>query len=247
MRAALPRRRCGGGAGSGIGEKPIVLVTGASGGVGRQLMAALSATYHVIGMGRSAAAHDGVEWIAADLNAADWEGVAERGLGGRGLHGVVHAAWPAAAPGSLLDVPSDAVRAQVEFGSVTTIRIARFLRSRAAGPSRLVVLGTTAATIKPVVNMSAYSLGKATLEHTVRLLAPELARAEITINLVVPSFLPVGMNSAKTSRVFLAEAAKVPLGRLCSPEDVCGAVEFFLSAGAAFVTGQMLPLTGGQI
>jgi 3-oxoacyl-[acyl-carrier protein] reductase len=235
------------------GNKPIVLVTGASGGLGHNLASVLSENYHVIGMARSLPAPSdqmaglGVEWVAADLMSGTWEQVVEHNLAGRRLYGMVHAAWPSGPQGSLLDVETDAVGAQVEFGSVGTIRIARFLRSRAAGPARLVVLGTVAATVKPVLNMSAYSLGKAALEHTVRLLAPELARSEITINLVAPSFVPVGMNNSKTNRVKLTETAKVPMGRLCSPEDVSRAVEFLLSSGAAFVTGQMLPLTGGEL
>jgi 3-oxoacyl-[acyl-carrier protein] reductase len=227
------------------GNKPIVLVTGASGGLGRSLVSALSEKYHVIGMARSASSD--VEWIAADLNALDWEQAVEQQLGGRSLYGIVHAAWPPGPQGSLMELDADAISTQVEFGSVGTVRIARFLRSHASGPARLVILGTTAATLKPVLNMAAYSLGKATLEHTVRLLAPELARAQITINLVAPSFVPVGMNSAKTNRVILTETAKVPLGRLCAPEDVAGAVGFLLSDSASFVTGQILPLTGGQL
>ena len=233
-------------------NKPVVLITGASGGLGRILVARLSGTYQVIGMARSLAApsessYPRVEWLAADLQAGDWEQSVERHLCGRRLYGLVHAAWPPGPQGGLLDVETDAVRAQVEFGSVTTIRIARFLRSFGGPAGRLVILGSTAATIKPVVSMSAYSLGKAALEHTVRLLAPELARGNITINLVAPSFVPVGMNSAKTNRVILTETAKVPLGKLCSPDDVAGAVDFFLSERAAFVTGQILPLTGGQL
>lgn len=234
-------------------NKPIVLVTGASGGLGHNLASKLSENYQVIGMARSAPAASkqmaslGVEWVAADLSSDDWEQVVERRLRGRGLYGVVHAAWPSGPQGSLLDLELDAISAQVQFGSVATVRIARFLRSRAAASGRLVILGTTAATLKPVLNMSAYSLGKATLEHTVRLLAPELARSEITINLVAPSFVPVGMNSSKTNRVILTETAKVPLGKLCSPEDVSRAVEFFLSGNASFITGQVLPLTGGQL
>jgi len=234
-------------------DRPIVLITGATGGLGHRLASILSGNYRVIGMARSIRAAPeqmtdrGVEWVAADLLSGDWELAVERQLRGRGLHGVVHAAWPAGPQGSLLDVETDAVRTQVDFGSVTTIRIARLLRSLSGSSARFVILGTTAATIKPVMNMSAYSLGKAALEHTVRLLAPELARSGITINLVAPSFVPIGMNSSKTGRAILAETAKVPLGRLCSPEDVCCAVEFLLSGGAAFVTGQTLPLTGGQL
>jgi 3-oxoacyl-[acyl-carrier protein] reductase len=234
-------------------NKPIVLITGASGGLGHNLASVLSETYQVLGMARSLPELSkqlvglGVQWVAADLSAGDWEQIVERQLQGRSLYGVVHAAWPAGPQGSLLDLEIGAVSAQVEFGSATTIRIARFLRSRIAGSARLVVLGTTAATLKPVLNMSAYSLGKATLEHTVRLLAPELARSNITINVIAPSFVPIGMNSSKTSRVILSETAKVPLGKLCSPDDVSRAVEFFLSDRASFITGQILPLTGGQL
>jgi NAD(P)-dependent dehydrogenase (short-subunit alcohol dehydrogenase family) len=190
---------------------------------------------------------DGMAWIAADLMADDWERTVAARLAGRRLHAIVHSAWPSGPQGGLLDVEASAVSVQIEFGSATTIRLARFLREHAADSARMVALGTTAATLMPVVAMSAYSLGKAVLEHTVRLLAPELARSGIAINVVAPSFVPVGMNNAKTNRVVLMETAKVPLGRLCSPEDIARAVEYFLSPGAAFVTGQILPLTGGRL
>src|SRR5579863_10108316 len=211
---------------------PIVLLTGASGGLGREIAAVLSKDYQVIGLVRSRpeSSASGVEWIEADLAANDWESAAELQLQGRLLYGLVHAAWPAAPQGSLLETDIEAVRAQLEFGGAGTIRAARFLRSHAAsGGARMVVLGTTAATVKPVLNMAAYSLGKAALEHTVRLLAPELARGGITINTIAPSFVPAGMNLAKTSRVILTETAKVPLGKLCAPEDVARTVAFFLS------------------
>jgi NAD(P)-dependent dehydrogenase (short-subunit alcohol dehydrogenase family)/acyl dehydratase len=232
-------------------SNPAVLVTGASGGLGQKIAAALSASYQVIGLTRSTPQQqnvDGMEWIAADLASGDWELAAERQLHGRRLYGLIHAAWPPGPQGSLLEVEMEAVRAQLEFGGAGTIRIARFLRSQAAAEgARLVVVGTTAATVKPVLNMAAYSLGKAALEHTVRLLAPELARSNITVNTIVPSFTPVGMNREKTNRVVLAETAKVPLGKLCSADDVAQTVSFFLSPGAAFISGQMLPLTGGQL
>ena len=234
-------------------HKPVVLVTGASGGLGPRIVSLLSETYRIVAVARSLpgpemlAAAPGVEWVAADLTAADWEERILHHLGGRKLHGLIHAAWPGAPKGGLLDEDVEVVRTQVDFGGLGTVRVARFLRAAADGRARLVVLGSTAGTLKPVLNMAAYSLGKAVLEHVVRLLAPELARAEITINLVAPALVPAGMNAAKTAGALLAESAKVPLGRLCSPDDVARAVEFFLSPGAAFITGQCLPLTGGQL
>jgi 3-oxoacyl-[acyl-carrier protein] reductase len=185
--------------------------------------------------------------VSADLTNADWEETLDRQLRGRSVYGLVHAAWPGAHQGSLLDVKPGVVAGQLEFGSLVTIRLARFLKSRAGDTGRLIVIGTTAATLKPVVNLSAYSLGKAALEHTVRLLAPELARKNITANVVAPSFVPTGMNAAKANKVILSETAKVPLGRLCLPEDVTRTVEHLLSPGASFLTGQLLPLTGGQL
>ena len=230
-----------------VSDKPVVLVTGASGGLGSHIALALADSYHVIGMSRSPRQPSPVESLTADLNAPDWEWLLERQLNGRRLYGFVHTAWPAGPEGGLLATETAAIESQLQFGALTTIRIARFFRAQAAPAGRLIILGTTAATLKPVLNMAAYSLGKAALEHTVRLLAPELARSNITINLVAPSFVPVGMNNAKTNRVILSETAKVPLGKLCSPDDVAGSVSFFLSPGAAFITGQILPLTGGLL
>jgi NAD(P)-dependent dehydrogenase (short-subunit alcohol dehydrogenase family)/acyl dehydratase len=233
--------------------KPVVIVTGAGGGIGGHLVSRLAADYQVLGIVRSLpdtkeiSPNHWVKWVCTDLTSPHWEEALDSELGGQKVYAIVHAAWPGAPKGGLLDLDSDIVARQVEFGSLTTIRIAQFLNARAAACARLVVLGTTAATLKPILKYSAYSLGKAALEHAVRLLAPELARNNITVNSVTPSFIPVGINKAVISRQIVAETSSVPLGRLCSPDDVAAAVEFFLSPAASFITGQNLPLTGGQL
>jgi NAD(P)-dependent dehydrogenase (short-subunit alcohol dehydrogenase family) len=45
----------------------------------------------------------------------------------------------------------------------------------------------------------------------------------------------------------LKEAALVPMGRLCAPEDVVGLVGYLLSDEAAFVSGQIIALSGAQL
>jgi 3-oxoacyl-[acyl-carrier protein] reductase len=37
----------------------------------------------------------------------------------------------------------------------------------------------------------------------------------------------------------------IPLGRWCRPEDVAGAVSWLLGPDAEFVTGEVIPVTGG--
>jgi NAD(P)-dependent dehydrogenase (short-subunit alcohol dehydrogenase family)/acyl dehydratase len=232
---------------------PVVLLTGAGSSVGLQLLQHLSASYQVLAMVRSrpmasrASSGDNIELVECDLLSEDWESAVDAALAGRAAYGIVHAAWPGAPKGGLLGIDYETVSRHVEFGTLTTIRLARWLVQHARGSGRMVVIGTTAATIKPASYLGAYALGKASMEQTVRLLAPELAGKGITINAVLPSFMPMGMNRAKTRQAVLAETAKVPLGRLCSPEDIAGSVEYLLSANASFVVGQILPLTGGQL
>jgi NAD(P)-dependent dehydrogenase (short-subunit alcohol dehydrogenase family)/acyl dehydratase len=232
---------------------PVVLLTGAGSSVGPQLLQRLSASYRLLAMVRSRSLAPGapsggnIEPVECDLMSEDWESAVDAALAGRPAYGIVHAAWPGVPQGGLLGSDYEIVSRQVEFGTLTTIRLARWLAQHARGSGRMVVIGTTAATVKPTTHLGAYALGKAAMEQTVRLLAPELAGKGITINAVLPSFMPIGMNRAKTRYAVLTETAKVPLGRLCSPEDIAGSVEFLLSASASFVVGQVLPLTGGQL
>jgi 3-oxoacyl-[acyl-carrier protein] reductase len=233
-------------------SRPIVVVTGAGGGLGKQLLHSLARQYRVIAVARKvtpelAEATD-AEWVEADLSGDHWQEALDGCLAGRDIYGFVHSAWPGAPQGSLLDADPRVVADQLEFGTLVTIRIAQYLRKQGGrAGARLIVLGTVYATLHPVLNLSAYSLGKAALEHTVRLLAPELALHNITVNLVTPSYLPLGMNHTATNRILLSETAKVPMGRLCSVEDVAVSVDFLLSPGASFISGQMLPLTGGKL
>jgi NAD(P)-dependent dehydrogenase (short-subunit alcohol dehydrogenase family) len=139
------------------------------------------------------------------------------------------------------------IRRQLDFATTHTIGLARVLQGKAGeGGGRLVALGSIAGQRKPALSVSTYSLSKAALEQTVRLLAPELARKKITVNAVCPSFVPIGMNEQSDARARKLEASRVPLGRLCSPEDVVATVRFLFSPEASFLSGESIVLSGGQ-
>src|SRR5206468_9930921 len=99
-------------------QRPVVLVTGAAGGIGAAVVADLARDYDILGLVHrqpldpAVGGLGQVEELTADLSAPDWEEQTRAALGGRLLYGVVHAAWPGAPSGGLLDAPDEAVTRQ---------------------------------------------------------------------------------------------------------------------------------------
>lgn len=235
-------------------SEKLILVTGASGGLGTQLVEALANQYCVVALvnqqplNQSVRGMPNVSEVQSNISARGFEEQIISAIDGRPIYGIIHAAWPGAPRGSLLQSDDDVISSQLAFGTTVTVRLARILFENAQPDGgRFVAVGSTAGTFKPYLPLGVYSLAKACLEQTVRLLAPELARKKVTINAVSPSFLPVGINKQVSERQMMVETAGIPMGRLCSVTDVIGSIEYLLSPQASFISGQVLMLTGGQL
>ena len=231
--------------------KKIVLVTGASGGIGGALLNALADEFALLAMVHqhplSEKRSDAVE-VQTDFAAPGWEQEIRERLGSNPLYGIVHCAWAGMPRGGLLNSDLRLIEQQLAFGTSHVVRLARLLFDLAGKDGgRMVALGSIVGHHKPALGLGAYSLGKAALEDTLRLLAPELARREIAINAVCPAFVPTGMNAQADDLRMKREAATIPMGRVCDTQDIVGAVRYLLSPAASFVSGQSIMLSGAQL
>jgi 3-oxoacyl-[acyl-carrier protein] reductase len=232
-------------------DRKIVILTGASGGIGKAMLQALTEEFSVLALVhrhplREKPPHT-VE-VQADIGASGWEEIITQRLGSHPLYGIVHCAWAGMPRGGLLQSDPRLIEQQLAFGTSHVVRLARLLFNL-VGPNggRMVALGSTAGHHKPTLGLGAYSLAKSALEDTLRLLAPELARKKISINAVCPTFVPAGMNAQADDLQIKRERALVPMGRICETQDVAGAVRYLLSPDASFISGQSIVLSGAQL
>ncbi|MBL8589577.1 MAG: SDR family oxidoreductase [Methylobacteriaceae bacterium] len=88
--------------------------------------------------------------------------------------------------------------------------------------------------------------GVATLSYG---MAQQLGAHRIRVNAVAPGIIDTPMVrggfAAQFDGLVAGAAARTPLGRLGRAEDVAATIAFLLSDGAAFVTGALVPVTGG--
>ncbi|GAC1329118.1 MAG: 3-oxoacyl-[acyl-carrier-protein] reductase [Beijerinckiaceae bacterium] len=91
-----------------------------------------------------------------------------------------------------------------------------------------------------------YTAAKAGIIGMTKSLAAEVASRSVTVNCVAPGFIVSPMTDALNDNQKAAILKNVPAGRLGSGEDVAGAVVFLASAEAAYVTGQTLHVNGGM-
>ena len=93
-----------------------------------------------------------------------------------------------------------------------------------------------------------YCASKAGQEMLMKVMAQELAPHGITCNLVAPGIVYAGLSRAIYDRdaVFRQRANQtIPLGRLCSAEEVAGAFVYLASFDGAYVTGASIVVDGG--
>jgi NAD(P)-dependent dehydrogenase (short-subunit alcohol dehydrogenase family) len=238
----------------------VVIVTGASSGIGRATAVAFAAAgAHVLGVGRradalatTAAEHPGIVPFAADLRADD----APDAVAGAAVR-----RW------RRLDVlvNNAGVTARMPLAEVTAARIADLLDLNVTVPSLLacaalphlrqargsIVNISSTYGHRPVPGAAHYAASKSALEQLTRCWALELADDDIRVNALAPgptetgALAAAGLPEAVIGKIKKDEADRIPLGRRGEPGEVADWVLRLADPAATWLTGQVLTIDGG--
>jgi len=213
------------------------VVTGSGRGIGRAISLAL------------AAAGAQVAVLDVDGDAARAVAIEVNGLGVKGLALAADLTRRADVERAVGDTLAQFGQLDVLVNNAGWDRMAPFLESEEADWDRIIALNfkailyTCKAALPAMVARGAGAFSKT--------LAREMARSGITVNVVCPGLTDTPLlqgireDSVRNAKVIEAVTRAIPLGRVGRPADVAAAVVYLASAGADYVTGQTLSVSGG--
>jgi len=245
----------------------VVLVTGATGGIGRAIARAYAAAGARVAVAYRSAAEE-AEKLAAELGAADDRAFAvqyalDDPQSPRRAVAEVEARWGAVdvlvanavrwgerrVPGTAFEqVPEESWLPVIEDNLAPAVRTVQTVVGgmRARGWGRIVLISSHNA-LGGNRGQEFYGAAKAGLHGLVRSLMWDLTDTDVLVNVVCP-----GLTSTERVTAGLPEPVRerergaTPTGRLSSPEDVARAVLFLGSAANGNVTGEALTVAGGR-
>ena len=91
-----------------------------------------------------------------------------------------------------------------------------------------------------------YVASKAGMIGLTKTVAKELGSRGITVNAVAPGFIETDMTAVLSEKAREAMLSIIPLQRAGTPQDVAEAITFLASESAAYISGQVLHVTGGM-
>jgi NAD(P)-dependent dehydrogenase (short-subunit alcohol dehydrogenase family) len=239
----------------------VALVTGASRGIGRDLVLALAhAGASVVAAGRSL---EDVVAVVEEVRGQDGRAEAveldlrDRGSIERGVEECVERSGrlDILVNNAGLGTNHDALDAtEEEWDELFAVNVrGLFFASQSAARrmvtqryGRIVNMASQAGLVG-IPRHAAYSASKGAVIALTRVLALEWAPFGITVNSVAPTFIRTPGTAERLDRPeFLAEVLeRLPVGRVGTTTDVAGAVIYLASPAASLVTGTVLVIDGG--
>jgi NAD(P)-dependent dehydrogenase (short-subunit alcohol dehydrogenase family) len=241
----------------------VVLVTGASRGIGEAIARACAAAGAAVVL--SARKQPDLDRVAAGIREAGGTALAVSGHAGRadelaalfaratGELGRVDCLVNNAATnpyfGPLVDCSEAAFEKTFETNLLgywhATRAFVQGLRARAARGAILNVASVAGLRAAPMQGV--YAMTKAAILSMTQTLAFELASSGVRVNALAPGFVDTRFAAAIVQNPMLREqvVGRTPMGRVAVPHEIAGAAVFLLSDAASYVTGHTMVIDGG--
>ena len=134
---------------------------------------------------------------------------------------------------------------------ITTNLTGTFLMCRAILPDLLkaragrIINLTSVAGLYGNAGQANYSAAKAGVIGLTQTLAKEVGSRSITVNAVAPGFIETDMTATLSDAIKDSARERIGLGRFGKAEEIASVVCFLASDAAAYITGQVIEVSGG--
>lgn len=248
-------------------DRTVTIVTGASRGIGAAIALRAAGQGHTVVVNYSSdaeGAHDVVDSIINDggtavaahadisdpsavkdlFNLAETLGTVAAVVNNAGITGNLI--------GPLVDVPAATVQRVLDVNVAGLLfvcqeAVRRLSTLRGGSGGTIINISSTATKAGSPGTWVHYAASKGAVDVLTTGLAAEVAREGIRVNAVAPGSTNTGLHAAAgmPDRVERLNPT-IPMGRAAEPDEVAAAVMWLMSAEAGYITGAILPVSGGR-
>lgn len=236
-----------------------ILITGASGGIGRGVAlecARLGARIFISGRkeeklnGLLSSIPDGTEAVSIPCDLTDETSIENLAGCVEPLDGVVHCAGIGDRTLTKMVRPKDIERVMATNFNAPVLLQSLLLKNKKIKKEASVVFIASRAPFAPTIGNGLYAASKGALIAYSKVLGLELAPRKIRVNCICPAMVWTELieKDAEIMGVDYHEVEKsYPLGRYGKPEDIAGLAVYLLSDSSGWMTGSSIDITGGTI
>jgi 3-oxoacyl-[acyl-carrier protein] reductase len=235
---------------------PFILITGASGGIGRAISTQLAKEgynlylhYHQNKSQMAELLNDLKVYkgeyipIQGDLSFEyDYEKIVSNIFS---LDGIIHCGGQSHV-GLLTEIDRESIERLIKVHISAPLLLTKMLlpKMTSKGKGNIIVISSIWGQTGGACEVT-YSTVKGAQIAFVKGLSKEVASSGIRVNAIAPGAIDTRMNQHLNEEEINLISCEIPMGRLGKPEEIANGVSFLLSDRASYITGQVLAINGG--